>query len=890
MKYTLALLFFLFISLSHAQQASDIKITYSKKDASLQEIFEDLEAQYGVRFSYATSAIERKIRDADFDDMAIQDVMHYLLADDDMEYKIVSNNVLVRKSDVYVEELNEEYANSIHIKGKIFNSQNSEESLEYATISISNTSIGTYSDSNGRFDIEIPQQYLNEQIIVSYLGFEEEAYQISELEDEFIMVSMKNDIFSFEEIMIVNNEKPLKIGNTSNAIQLNSTLINSSNSNVMGNDIGRQIQLLPGISAHEDDSADIKIRGSNSDETLMILDGMPIYNASHYYGIFSGVNTMFIDSVNIFKNTYPLQYGGKTAGLVELFSSTDQPQSSKATLNLDLLTASGNIVVPLTQNSSLSIAGRSTLKEVNNQQFNTVKSKKLSNPLIESFSEKVDNRKNDPSFTFYDINAKYQYKNKNQDLFSINVFRSSDEVKNRYNFTINDLNENELKLTAIDDQYWSNTAASMLFSKKISSNFEWNSTAYYTHYSNEEINDIRLNKKYKSGGLPPPENNPLMADLGSKQNNELMDLGFDSHLKYYLSNQSFEFGVNGIHHNIDYRFEENNNNKLKGNDKFLELSTYVGHNIKIVNDLSLSTGVRASYFSNLKETKFSPRVLVNYQPSDHFLLKSSFHIENQVIRQFYYEYRGEPMELWVTAGQNEIPVLRSQNFMVGTTLKVSPFSIDIELYQKDMKGVLEYLLPTPGEASNNAEQNREYQLFQGNGQTRGIDIIVSTGYKKYDTYLSYTLSKSEEQYKEIFKNQFFASENDRTHQLKWVNTLSAGNFTFGLNGIYVSGRPYTDIRDVGTNGDVRDLDPGDRLRRVKAYHRMDISCGYGFKIGNFDASLTASVFNLMNTDNVKYIQSVSTQLNANQKVENMIVGNESELLNRTFNLGLNIEF
>ena len=207
-----------------------------------------------------------------------------------------------------------------------------------------------------------------------------------------------------------------------------------------------------------------------------------------------------------------------------------------------------------------------------------------------------------------------------------------------------------------------------------------------------------------------------------------------------------------------------------------------------------------------------------------------------------------------------------------------------------MTGVLEYLIPNPAEASNNANQNRDYQLFNGNGLTRGIDVIISSGYKNYDTYLSYTLSKSEEQYQEIYKNRFFASENDRTHQFKWVNTLSTGNFTFGLNAIYVSGRPYTDINNVGTNGDVRDLDPKIRLRRLKAYHRIDLSSGYNFRLGRFDASLTATIFNLMNTKNVKYIQSVSTQLNANQKVENMIIGNESELLYRTFILGLNVSF
>ena len=890
MKHILVLFFSFVFVLTHAQEASDLRVTYSNKDASLVEIFEDLELQYGIRFSYATSSIESVMMDADFDDMPIQDVLDYLLSEESMEYKIVSNNVLLKKTDSYIENKDENYNSSLHIKGKITNGQNTNNALDFATVSISNTSIGTYSDSLGKFDLEIPNQYLNENILVSYLGFEEEVYKISELKDEYIIVSMKSNLFSIEEIMIVNNEKPIKIENNNNAILINQSQINNSTSGLMGNDIGRQIQLLPGITAHEDNSAAIKIRGSNSDETLMVLDGMPIYNANHYYGIFSSINTSYVDSVNIFKNTYPLHYGGKTAGLVEIFSDSNQPLATKANINLDLLTTSGDAIIPISKNSFLTIAGRSTLKQINNKQFNTAKTLKENDNQVISFFQKVDNRKNDPNLTFYDINVKYQYKNDNQDLFSFNFFRSNDEVNNDYKITINDFNDNELKLIVIDDQSWSNTAASMLFSKNVTPKIKWNSTAYYTQYSNQDITDIKLDKRYKPGDPPPPKNNPLTADLGSNQKNEILDLSFDSHLNYLFNNQSIKFGLNAIHHEIDYSFVENNIDKLKGKDNFLELTGYVGHSIKFWDKLSFNTGVRATYFTNLEETKFSPRVLANYQVSNQFLLKSSFHIENQVIRQFYYEYRGEPMELWVTAGQNKIPVLRSQNFMVGSTLKLSPFLIDIEFYQKDMNGVLEYLITNPAEASNNAEQNREYQLFIGNGLTRGIDVILSSGYKNYDTYLSYTLSRSEEQFNEIFKNRFYASENDRTHQFKWVNTLSAGNFTFGLNAIYVSGRPYTDISNVGFNGDIRDLDPKVRLRRVRAYHRIDISSGYEFKIGKFDASVTASIFNLMNTKNVKYIQSVSTQLNANQNVVNFIVGNESELLNRTFNLGFNISF
>lgn len=889
MRYIFLLILSSFSISIKAQIQSDLKVTYAIKDASLEEIFEDLETQYGIRFSYATAAIEHKVLDASFVEEPIFDVLDYLFADASMEYKIVSNNILLKKSNHYKEMESPAYEASLHIRGRVTSHNNENQNLDFATISISNSSIGTYSDDKGRFDIEIPTEYLNENLVIHYLGFEDEVYKISELADEFLLVALSDGQISIDEIMIVNKEKPLRIGQLNGNIQMSKTQIGSTTSGVMGGDISRQIQLLPGIVAHEDNSAAIKIRGSNSDETLMILDGMPIYNANHYYGIFSNLNTRYIDSVNIFMNSYPLHYGGKTAGLVELFSDRSQPQKIGGNVLVDLMTASVDARIPLTKRSHLSVAGRTTLKKINNKLFNISNTPTQNNPLIQSFSQRFDDRKNDPNFTFHDVNVKYQYQNDANDFFTINLFRSGDVVTNQFKTTVTDFNQNEIRLVVVDDQEWFNTAGSMMFSKNLGSKIRWNTTAYYTHYQNEEVNDFKLDKKYKHNN-PPPSGNPLTAELSSRQDNDIRDYSLDSYIDYNMGSSKFKLGLATTFHDIHYQFKENKKNKLTGNDEFYEIAAYGGYDFKVGDRIDISTGLRSTYFTNLEEMKYSPRLRLAYRASDKVSFKSSYSLENQVIRQFNYEYRGEPMELWVSAGGNDIPVLRSNNYMVGSTLRLSPFVIDVELYQKNIKGQLEYLLPRPGEASNNAEQIRDYELFKGNGLIRGVDVIISSGYKLYDTYISYTLSKSQQQFKEIYKNNYFASESDRRHQFKWVNTLSTGNFTWGLNTIYVSGRPYTDVRTVGQTGDLRDLDPNLRLKRLPAYHRIDFSADYAFSLRGLNASLTASVFNLMNTKNVKYIQAVSTQLNLANNTENVVVGNESELLNRTFNLGLQIGF
>lgn len=883
MRKNLVFFFLVLAVFVNAQTSTnDLLITYSNQDASLKEIFTDLEDQYGIRFSYATQSIDHQKIDVDFQGESISGVLDYLLYGIAMEYKILVKNVLVRKAKSYTETKNNTYQKSIHLKGRVTNSRASTD-LNYATVSINNSTIGTYTDEQGRFDIEIPAQYFNDILTIQYIGFESTEYKISELEDVFLIIPMSESQYALDEITIVNKEKSIQVGNLNNAITLNNRQISSSTSGVMGNDFGRQLQLLPGISAHDDNSAEIKIRGSNSEETLMILDGMPIYSANHYYGIFSGVNTFYIDSVNLFKNTYPLQYGGKTAGLVELFSDNNQPTKTIATANLDLLTASGIVTIPINSNSNLSVAGRSTITNVSNKQFNTVNSTQQENQQVQNFKEKAKNQNSDPSFKFYDVNAKYQWTSSKNSL-KLNFFRSADHVENKYNIKIADNLKNQLNIDATEDQKWSTSASSFIWDSKLNNKLSWHTRTFYSQYINDEINDLVLDRKYNNASPSQP------IDLKSKQGNELTDIGFDSFFDYKIKNQSIKLGLTSTQHKIDYIFKENEKIKIQGNESFLELGGYAGYKRQLGKKLNLTAGLRAIYYSNIKEIKLSPRLAANYNLSNIVKFKAAYGLEQQVVRQLDYEYRNQPLQLWVAAGNNNIPVLSSSNIMIGSTIKLGYVNLDIEFYQKNKTGVLEYAVPTPSNPSYSEEQEREYSLFTGNGITRGIDLILGSGYGQYDTYLSYTLSSSKQQFEEIFRNKLFPSENDRRHQFKWINSLITGDFIWGLNTVFVSGRPYIDIGNILPKDNIRDKDPNMIRKRLRPYHRIDMSAAYQFTIGSIKSNLSLSIFNLLNTKNVNYLQSISTQVEVNQVPVNTILGAETNLLNRTINLGFRVDF
>jgi hypothetical protein len=376
--------------------------------------------------------------------------------------------------------------------------------------------------------------------------------------------------------------------------------------------------------------------------------------------------------------------------------------------------------------------------------------------------------------------------------------------------------------------------------------------------------------------------------LKFKKRNHIRDISLDNFSTISLGSNQIKLGFVVSNHDIDYKFSENNKVNIGGQISFNQFGGYGNLGGVISNKWNYSLGARVIHYDHIRQTTFSPRVSLQYMLSQRFSLKSSFGIYEQIIRQLYYEYNGEPQQLWVSAGKNNIPTLRSTNIMAGATMKLGYINVDIECYQKEMEGMLIYSALNPADAANNPDDVKDYLLFKGNGLNRGVDFLISSGYKNYDTYLSYTLSSTKHRFKHIFKNNYFPSVNDRRHQLKWYNSYTFKKWNIGLNSIFVSGRPYTDIKQKESKEDIRDADPNNRLSRLKPYFRLDVSTSYVLRIGRSNVQVSASIFNLLNTNNVKYIQSVSTDIQENLVPFNTVIGSESSLLNRTLNFGIKI--
>jgi hypothetical protein len=76
-------------------------------------------------------------------------------------------------------------------------------SLPFAQVSVTNSSIGVASNTDGNFEINIPTEHLNDSLVVYYLGYESYKAKITEITGKENTIRLKPVVLSLSEIEVV---------------------------------------------------------------------------------------------------------------------------------------------------------------------------------------------------------------------------------------------------------------------------------------------------------------------------------------------------------------------------------------------------------------------------------------------------------------------------------------------------------------------------------------------------------------------------------------------------------------------------------------------------------------------------------------------------------------
>ena len=87
-------------------------------------------------------------------------------------------------------------------KGVVVDGKN-KKSLEYASISVTNSNIATISNLEGVFSLKVPDSKKNENLVISYLGYKSKTIPLSSFSSEQMTIALEESFESLPDVNLV---------------------------------------------------------------------------------------------------------------------------------------------------------------------------------------------------------------------------------------------------------------------------------------------------------------------------------------------------------------------------------------------------------------------------------------------------------------------------------------------------------------------------------------------------------------------------------------------------------------------------------------------------------------------------------------------------------------
>ncbi|HEV2149708.1 MAG TPA: TonB-dependent receptor [Longimicrobiaceae bacterium] len=126
-------------------------------------------------------------------------------------------------------------------------------------------------------------------------------------------------------------------------------------------DVLRAAQSLPSVAAISDFSSAPYVRGGSPDQSLISLDGVPLYNPYHLGGLFGAIDPDAVESVGVLAGAFPAGTGDRISSVMEVRTREGARDSLRATGAVGLISSRFGIDGPLPGGSgSFLFSGRHT--------------------------------------------------------------------------------------------------------------------------------------------------------------------------------------------------------------------------------------------------------------------------------------------------------------------------------------------------------------------------------------------------------------------------------------------------------------------------------------------------------------------------------------------------
>jgi len=663
------------------------------------------------------------------------------------------------------------------------------------------------SDYDGKFESsDLPAG--SYRLTFKAFGYRDQTRDIELTEDQDLVldVALVLDAVRIDDVLVVGQTSDIESDIQTGYVSLDAKTLESI-PGVIEPDPLRALQILPGVQAASDISSGLYIRGGGPDQTLVMMDGVTVYNPTHAFGFFSTFNNDAVEDVDLYKGAYPAEYGGRLGAVLDVDMREPDSEKVRGKAGISIISARVSLEGGLGPDNWL-VAGRRSFLD----------------PLLNALSTEENPI---PSYYFYDVNATYTTRRLGG-LTTLQIYNGKDDVKA------------DADINTAFELSWGNTVFMLRHERYLTDQLEGRLTLSNSRYNSTTGGEF------------------LATAIGI--NNKLNDVTAAGVLDWQASREHrLNFGLSYSWYKFIYQQSFNQTPQIDYDSRPNELAAFVEDRWFPDDDTTVRTGLRYLYLEDRDKSLFEPRLSFSRMVSPQVRLKLGGGIYNQYLQLVTTEgfSAGDfylPLDGSVELGQSWQVVLGGEWEPTGRDL------ISLEVYNTGLEGLVEFDNRVPADQATLTAD--ELFVTGGKGYARGMELFVRHTADRWTGWLGYTLGYTQRTFAELNGGDSFVPKYDRRHDINALVSYQAGKWKLAASFRYATGQAFTpasarySLDDPATGGEpdaAQVLAAPRNSGRLLPYNRLDLSARKPFGLFGLPAEFVIEIFNVYNRRNEWFV-------------------------------------
>lgn len=598
-------------------------------------------------------------------------------------------------------------------------------------------------------------------------------------------------------------------------------------------DVIKKLQLLPGVAAGNELMSGLYVHGGDGNDNLFLLDGVPLYNISHFGGLFSSFNTDIIDNLDFYKSGFPARYGGRMSSVVDVETREGNMQEYHGSASLGLIDGRVQVEGPIVKGkTSFNVGLRRTWMDV------------VTIPAIA-----YANRRNGEDqtvgggYAMWDINARVTHRFSPGSVLNACFYTGADDLR----ASMERKDASNMKLGVKWGSLTGSVSHFYAFSKKLKAK----TALYYTQSTSDTgYNFAFLNEKDGTVTRATMDDNDVASvrEVGLTSNWDWYPNQYN-HVRYGLSAQYHWYhsgrAFSSASEDNGVPSQQSSDNVSQAYRAF-EPAIYMEDEIFLRYNLTLNAGLRFALFATPGKTypSLEPRVAFKWLINNSISAKLSYTRMSQFAHLVSAVYMDLPSNSWMPSTANARPMVSDQ-VAGGIYTTWGPFKFNLEGWYKTMNHMLVY------NGSNTFVPpitEWEKSFTEGRGRSYGMEVEATYSKGPLTLTAYYTLSWSQRYFDAIYPG-WYPDRNDNRHKVNLVASWHfAKRWEAFANWNYHSGNRITfPSHYIEVDGKKRYLYDAPYNMQLPDYHRLDVGVDFTtvFRNGH-SLKVNLSVYNTYN--------------------------------------------